>query len=450
MTGDRMNTFKTVSSLCFCLLFLVIIHAADGKLGTIRALTIASSINPVTANFITEQIELANRQGDAAILIQLDTPGGLDSAMRSIIQAELQSEIPVIVFVAPHGARAASAGALITLAADFAAMAPGTNMGAAHPVAIGFGQETDETMTAKVENDAAAYARSLAQKRGRNQDLAEKMVRESVSVSATEALKLGLINLIANDAADLLKQLHGASYQRQDSARPFSSEALTIMPVAMSWQQQILDTLSNPNIAYMLMMLGIVGIFFEISQPGVILPGVIGTIAILLALFAFSSLPVNYVGVLLILLAIILFILEIKVISYGMLSVGGLVSMALGSLMLIEGNSRYLHISRAVIAATVCVSAAIILLASWLVIRTQRRPVSSGQEGMIGESGRVVDAIDGEGRVFVHGEYWFAKADEPLAAGTEIIVEQTLPGLCLQVRRKDTSAATHPAKEVAS
>ena len=374
-----MNTSKAArSALLLWTTLLCLITPAHSDTDSVRLVTIASSINPVTAAFVSEQINLANHHNEAAILIQLDTPGGLDSAMREIIQAELNSEIPVIVYIAPHGARAASAGALITLAADFAGMAPGTNIGAAHPVAIGPGNQPDDTMMSKVENDAAAYARSLAQKRGRNQDWAEKAVRESISTSAVEAVDLGVVDLIAENSSQLLEQLHGYKYLRAGIALEFNGQNLTLHPVDMSWQQKILNALSNPNIAYLLMMLGIIGIFFEISQPGVIFPGAIGSIAILLALFAFSSLPINYVGVLLILLAIVLFILEIKVISYGMLSVGGIICMALGSLMLIDSSDPYMQISLAVIAATVAVSAGFILLATGLIIRTQRATCHHG------------------------------------------------------------------------
>jgi len=443
-----MNTLKTISWLFVCLL---LVTAADGGAKDIRALTVASSINPVTAAFISENITSANQQQEAAILIQLDTPGGLDSAMREIIQAELNSGIPVIVYIAPHGARAASAGVLITLAADFAAMAPGTNIGAAHPVAIGPGSQPDKTMMTKVENDAAAYARSLAQKRGRNQDWAEQAVRESVSISAGEAVDLAVVDLIAESSASLLDRLNGYKYIREGQVKVFHSRDLTIRQVDMSWQQKILNALSNPNIAYLLMMLGIIGIFFEISQPGVILPGAIGAIAILLALFAFSSLPVNYVGVLLILLAIVLFILEVKVTSYGMLSVGGIIAMALGSLMLIDSSDPYMQISRAVIAATVAVSAGFFLLATGMVVRTQRRPVTMGQEGMVGETGTLIEAIDGpgaSGRVAVHGEYWYARADQPVAAGTEVVVEGLLEGLCLKVRPLNAQESPPTDKEV--
>lgn len=435
---------KTYTQFTISLLLFLLLFSAQGysSESIVRQLDIASSINPVTASFITEQINLANSNDEAAILIQLDTPGGLDTAMRDIIQAELNSRIPVIVYVAPQGARAASAGALMTLAADFAVMAPGTNIGAAHPVAIGPGNQPDKTMMEKVENDAAAYARSLAQKRGRNEDWAEKTVRESISISAEEALDLSVIDLIADNEQNLLAQLDGFKYIRDGRAITFQSAGSTLKLVDMHWRQKILNALSNPNIAYLLMMLGIIGIFFEISQPGVVLPGAIGAIAILLALFAFSSLPVNYVGVLLILLAVVLFILEVKVVSYGMLSIGGIVAMAFGSLMLIDSSEPYLQISRAVIAATVSVSAGFILLATGMVIRTQSRPVTSGQEGMIGEIGEALEPIHEEGKVFVHGEYWYACSDVPINAGTKVKVIQLMDGLKLKVTAENRHSAT--------
>ena len=389
---------------------------------TIRQLVVQSSINPVTANFIVEQIEAANRLDEKAILLQIDTPGGLDSAMRMIIQAELQSERPVIVYVSPSGARAASAGVLITMAADFAVMAPGTNIGAAHPVSIGGGDQLNKTMQDKVTNDAVAYIRSLAQKRGRNVEWAEKAVRDSASISAEEALKLRVIDLVAENTEALLKNLDGKSYQRNGKPLIFTSSHTVLKTVEMNWRQKILDAISNPTIAYMLLMLGMLGIFFEISQPGVILPGVVGSIALLLAFFALQALPVNYVGILLILLALVLFILEVKVMSYGMLTVGGITAMSIGSLMLIDSSEPYLQISKAVIAATVLTSSCFFLFATWMVFRNQKRPVVSGLEGMIGEIGQAASPINGSGKVFVHGEYWQAESAEPVATGDEVEV----------------------------
>ena len=425
----------TVFIALFGLVLLLLPLNGTGDAGKIRLLSVAASINPATANFIIEQIEQGNQEQDRAILLQLDTPGGLDSAMREIIQAELNSQLPVIVYVAPQGARAASAGAFITLAADFAAMAPGTNIGAAHPVKIGGGQ-AEGAMADKIANDAAAYARSLAEQRGRNPDWAEKAVRESASISAATALEQQVVDFIADDINHLLQQVDGLTYLRGGQKRQLTTSDARLVTVEMNWRQKILNSIANPNIAYLLMMLGILGIFFEISQPGVILPGVIGAVAILLAFFGLSALPVNYVGVLLILLAFVFFVLKVKFVGYGMLSLFGIIAMAFGSLMLIDSSEPYLQISRALIAATVTVSASFFLFAVSMVVRTQRRPAVSGQEGMIGEVGTVVKAIDGRGTVFVHGEYWQARADEAIPVDSEIEVIGVSHGLELKVKLK--------------
>ena len=400
----------------------------------IPQLMIDTTINPVVASFLGEQIDLANAGNRRAVLIQLSTPGGLDSAMRSIIQKELNSKVPIIVYIAPAGARAASAGALITLAADFAAMAPGTNIGAAHPVSISPGSQPSDTMNEKIVNDAAAYARSIAQQRGRNQEWAEKTVRDSISTSAQDAFDEQVIDLLAENSQQLLHQLDGLNYRRQGASLTLQTHDAVLQPVPMSWRQEILSALSDPTFAYLLMILGIIGIFFEISQPGVILPGVVGAIAILLAFFAFSTLPVNYVGVLLILLAVVLFILEIKVPSFGMLTVGGVIAMAIGSLMLIDSNQPYMQISKGVIAATITVCAGFTSFSTWMVLRTGKRPVTSGQEGMIGERGEVVNWTGNEGRVYVHGESWRASATEALSPGSRVEVVRMLDGLVLEVR----------------
>jgi membrane-bound serine protease (ClpP class) len=434
----------TVFIFCLSLSAFIFAGFSTADNAQIRYLQVASSINPVTATFITEQIDLANQQNNRAILLQLDTPGGLDTAMRDIIQAELNSQVPVIAYVAPGGARAASAGALITMAADFAAMAPGTNIGAARPVSIGPGanNQGDSPMMDKVLNDAAAYARSIAQQRGRNLEWAEAAVRESASISAEEAVDLAVVDLIADNTSDLLKQLDGYKYIRNGEPLEFSTAGVELVPVEMNWRQQILNAIGNPNVAYLLMMLGILGIFFEISQPGVILPGVIGAIAILLAFFALSTLPVNYVGVLFIILAFVLFVLEVKVTSYGMLTVGGIIAMTFGSLMLIDSSEPYLQISNAVIAATVTACSAFFIFALSMVVRTQRTPAVSGEEGMIGETGVVVKTIDGRGSVFVHGEYWQARAQERLEEGTEIEVVRLMNGLELEVRKRQQTFQT--------
>ncbi len=411
----------------------------------IAAVRISGPVSPVVAEYVTEQLVRVNRENAAAFLMELDTPGGLDSAMRQIIKGILGSEIPVVVYVAPSGARAASAGALISLASDFAVMAPGTNIGAAHPVAIGGGQKApDDVMMSKVVEDAAAYARSLAARRGRNQDWAEKMVRDSLSISADEALKHGVIDLIAEDVPDLLQKLDGRKYFRADQAKVLTCQGASVVFATMDWRQKILNAISDPNVAYMLLMLGMLGVFFEISQPGVILPGAVGAIALLLALFAFQTLPVNYVGMLLILLALVLFVLEVKVTSFGMLTVGGMVSMTLGSLMLFEHSDPFVKLSRAVIASTVLVTTGFCLLVLYFVVRTQRRKFVSGREGMAGLIGEALTDVHRSGQVFVHGEYWTAFSAEPIAAGEVIEVVRLADDMRLEVRRGNEDSSVRP------
>ncbi len=417
----------------------------------IRVVRVAGVINPVLADFISVELAAANASSARAFLIELDTPGGLDTSMRVIIQQILGSRIPVIVYVYPSGARAASAGALITLAADFAAMSPGTNIGAAHPVSIGIGgsggNEQGETMMEKVVNDAVAYARSLADQRGRNRDWAEQIVRESISTPAQEALELKVIDLIAADESALLKALDNQTYLRGGQAHKLETQGVVLSYAEMTWRQEIFNTISNPNVAYMLLMLGILGIFFEISQPGVILPGAIGALALLLAFLGFQTLPVNYIGGLLILLAIILFILEVKVVSYGMLTIGGLIAMTFGSLILIDSPEPYLQVSRAVIAATVAVCGGFISLVLIFVVRVQKSRYFSGLEGMVGEHGQAATALEPRGRVYVHGEYWDAHAEQPIAEGSEIEIVHAEANLKLLVRavKPDPTNLTAPA-----
>jgi membrane-bound serine protease (ClpP class) len=438
---------KLISLACLSLFLLLVapVIGEDNSVGEIRAVRIAEIINPVVASFITEELTRANDDQALAFLIELDTPGGLDTAMRAIIQQMLASRIPVIVYVYPSGARAASAGALITLAADFAAMAPGTNIGAAHPVAIGIGgggggeDNGRDVMMEKVLQDAVAYVRSIAEQRGRNVDWAESIVRESISTPASEALKINAIDLVAEDEKQLLAQLDGRTYQREGQELTLHTKGAQIVHAEMNWRQQILNIISNPNIAYMLMMLGILGIFFEISNPGAIFPGAIGVIALLLAFFGLQTLPINYAGVLLILVAIILFILEISVPSYGMLTVGGLAALGFGSLMLVDTSVPYLQISRAIIAATMLVSAAFVTMVLFFVTRTQRTQFVSGREGLIGERGTAATDIHEKGRVFVHSEYWSAFSEEPIAKGDVVEVVRMAENMRLEVKRAASS-----------
>ncbi|OGL17764.1 MAG: serine protease, partial [Candidatus Rokubacteria bacterium RIFCSPLOWO2_12_FULL_71_22] len=302
---------------------------AAAEQGVVAKLDIDGVINPVTLRLVGVAIERAEAEGAQALLIQLDTPGGLERSMRGIVQRMLNARIPVIVYVAPTGARAASAGVFITMAAHVAAMAPATNIGAASPVALGGG--ADKTMMKKIENDAAAFIRSVALERGRNADWAEKAVRQAVSVTEREAVKLKVIDLVADSVPELLAKIDGRTVKTVKGPVTLATREARVTPIEIGFRDRFLNVITDPNVAYILMMLGMLGLFFELSNPGVILPGVVGGISLILAFFAFQSLPINYAGLLLILFGIVLFIAEIKVVSHGVLAIGGTISMALGS-----------------------------------------------------------------------------------------------------------------------
>jgi len=402
----------------------------------IHVLSVADVINPVTAEYITENLKAASRQGAQALIIQLDTPGGLDKSMRLIIKELLNSSLPVIVYVSPSGSRAASAGALITLAAHVAAMAPGTNIGAAHPVSVG-GGEMGKEMSEKITNDAAAYSKSIAERRGRNVAWAEKAVRESVSASETEALQQEIIDLIATDLNDLLSQLDGRRVTTTAGERVLRTQGASVQPIDLSTRQQLLSLLADPNVAYMLLMLGALGIFFEISTPGAVLPGVIGGISLLLGLYAMQLLPVNYAGLGLIVLALILFIAEVKVPSYGALTIGGIIAMLLGSLMLFEAPPPLPGLSLwAALPATLLVAGFFIFLVGAVVKTFSQRPYS-GREGLLQRTGVAYSPIDRkQGKVFVAGELWDAQSEEPVAKGDAVEVTG-IQGLTLLVKKKE-------------
>ena len=410
---------KTVTFLILFLLLLPCIAFPQSK--SAEVIIIDGVINPVVAEFITKAIRRAASEGAECLIIQMDTPGGLDLSMRSIIKEMLSSDIPVIVYVSPGGARAASAGAIITLAADIAAMAPGTNIGAAHPVSLGGGKMGEE-MAAKVENDAAAYVESIAIKKNRNKEWAIKAVRESVSITENEALKINVIDLIASDLNDLLSQIDGREIKTASGVKKLTTKNIAVNYSEMGLREKILDTLSNPNIAYILMMIGMLGLYFELSNPGAIFPGVVGVISLILAFFAFQTLPVNYAGMLLILLALILFILEIKVTSFGMLSVGGIISLTLGSLMLFDSSVPFLRVSYDFIIPVVAVTSAFFILAISLAVKAQRRKPTTGKEGLLGSTGIVKSKIDPQGKVFIHGEYWDATSNEMIPEDTQVEV----------------------------
>ena len=399
----------------------------------VDVIEVESSINPVVAKFIIEAVEEATPGEVTCIVIRLDTPGGLDSSMRDIIKAILSSPIPVIVYVAPSGARAASAGVFITIAGHIAAMAPGTNIGAAHPVAAG-GEQMDETMMKKVENDAAAYIRSLAEKKGRNVEWSVSAVRESVSESAEKALELGVIDLVSSTLDELLKTVHGRKIKTVAGETELDTEGAALHMVEMGLRYRILNVLGSPDIAYILLTLGMLGLTFEIINPGVIFPGVFGGICLVLAFFAFQILPVNYAGVLLMIIGIVLFVVEVKVISYGLLTVGGLVSLALGSIMLFDSSEPYMSVSWSLISAAVLTLGAFIVFALSFAIKAQTRKPTTGKEGLVGERGKVHKDIDPEGSVYVHGEYWDAMSDEPIMKGENVEVVG-VDNLTIKVRK---------------
>jgi membrane-bound serine protease (ClpP class) len=382
---------------------------------------IDSIINPVVVEFIAESIERSSKDGAECLIIQLDTPGGLDLSMRKIVKDMLSADIPIIVYVSPGGARAASAGVMITMASNIAAMSPGTNIGAAHPVTMG-GQKIDKEMEKKVVNDAVAYIKSIAEERGRNAKWAEDAVRKSVSVTEKEALNLKVIDLVAPDIKTLLLEINGRKVKTAKGTFTLNTKDAEPVFINMGIRHNILNILSNPNIAYVLMMIGFLGLYFELAHPGVIFPGVIGAISLILAFFAFQTLPINYAGILLIVLAIILFIVEVKVTSFGLLTIGGIISMLLGSLMLFESPVPYLRVSWAVLIPVVLGTSALFILSATLAFRAYISKPTTGMEGLVGEIGTAKTEILQEGKVFIHGEYWNAYSDEVIPEGEKVRV----------------------------
>jgi membrane-bound serine protease (ClpP class) len=392
-------------------------------------------IHPVTSEYVVKSLDKADREGADLVLLTLDTPGGLDTSMREIIEKIVNAKTPVAAFVGPSGSRAASAGFFIALACDVFIMAPGTSTGSAHPVGISLtGQAMDKTMEEKVTHDAAAYVRTIAEKRGRNVRMAEDAVRKSLSYTEKEALDGGLIDLVAGSEEEILARLDGRTIKRFDgSARPLALAGKPVVDWPMTFRQKFLLTIANPNLAYILLMIGLLGLYFEFSHPGAILPGVLGGISLLLAAFAFQILPINYVGLGLIILAVILFILEIKVQSFGMLAVGGIAAMIIGSLMLIKAPIAELRTSLGFVLPVVLAVSLIVLFLLTLVFKAHRRRSMTGREGMIGETGTARTDLSPAGKVFVHGEIWEAEADAPVRAGEKVKVVEVLDGLKIRV-----------------
>jgi len=392
-------------------------------------------INPPMAEYLVKAIDEAENTHADLIVISLDTPGGLDESMRQIVRKELNSTIPVCVYVAPRGARAASAGVFITLAAHIAAMAPSTNIGAAHPVAIGK-EQMDSTMIEKVTNDAVAYLKSIAISRGRNADWAEKAVRKSISSTEYEALKQRVIDVVASDLDELLEKVNGMKIKIDNKEKILElEEPVTIITVEMGLRERILSVLSNPTIAYILLLLGFYGIFFELSHPGAIFPGVMGAICLILAFYAFQTLPVNYAGIILILLAMILFIAEVKIQSQGLLGLGGAISFLLGSIMLFKGGGEVFRISPGTIVLATLLTALFFLWVTAKAIQAMKKHPETGKEGLIGMEGMARTKITEKGgTVFIHGELWKATSDEEIEKGAKVKVVE-VKGLTLKVKK---------------
>ena len=389
---------------------------------TVHVINVDGIINPVSAKYIVSSVEQAHEENAQCLIIVLDTPGGLMESMRMIVKKMLSAEIPVVVYVAPSGARAASAGVFVTMAAHVAAMAPSTNIGAAHPVTLG-GKEQDKAMMEKIVNDTVAFAKSIARKHGRNEEWAVEAVEKSVSITEEEALKLKVIDLVSPSLDDLILQLNGREITMDEKrSLVLNTENAKINRVSMTWRDRLLDAISHPQIAYLLLILGMMGIYFEISNPGVILPGVVGGIAIILAFFALQVLPVNYAGLALMMLAVILFIAEIKVTSYGLLSVGGIVSLLMGSIMFIDNPTEYLRISWQVIASSVAVCGGFFVFAVTMAVRARLKKPTTGIDGLVGRIGVAESDFRPDGRVAVYGEIWTAESDDRIKKGDSVEV----------------------------
>jgi len=414
---------RTVVRLLFPLFWVL---ACSAFAQTVHVITIDGTINPASADYLHEGITDATDAGAECLVVRLNTPGGLLKSTRVMVSDLLTARIPVVVYVSPSGAQSASAGAFITLAAHIAAMAPGTNIGAAHPVGMQ-GGETDSIMNEKATNDAAAFIRTISEKRHRNVRWAEDAVRKSISITETEALRDSVIDLVASSLKELLKEVDGRQVAVNGTTQSLNTASADIIEREMGWRHQILDIISDPNIAYVFFLLGIYGLMFELYNPGTILPGVVGAISLILAFYSLHTLPINYAGLALIIVGIILFILEIKITSYGLLSLGGIVALFLGSIMLVDSDSslEFISISWGIIIPAVLLTALFFAVAIGFGIKAQRRKPTTGVEGIVGEIGEALSDLNPDGQVRVHGEIWTAtSAEGRIKKGAKVKIHQ--------------------------
>ena len=435
-------TDKRKRSITIVLLRLIVVVAVFaavplvGRAAQIRTMSLKGSVNPGSATWFLRELDEANREGNTLLLVEIDTPGGLVASLRQMVQGVMASKVPVVVYVAPSGAQAASAGALLLLSAHVAAMAPGTETGAAHPVGIGGEADKKSVMNAKIENDLAAFARSLAQKRGRSPEWAERAVRESIASTASEALAAGVIDTVASSRKELLAFLDGRSVMTAAGETTIRTSGVTVHEAAPTFGEQVMMTIADPNIAAFLLLLGIAGIYFELTTPGAVLPGVAGAIALVLGAWAMQLLSVNTTGLLLILLAILFFGLEIFVVSSGALAIAGLVALFIGSVMVFNQPEIGLVINWWIFLPLFLSFSAGVLLLVFVVVRSIRKKALSGLEGLVGETGMVERAIVAEksGKVYVHGELWDASASGDIPAGARVVVTR-VEGMKLNVKQ---------------